>query len=172
MKDVQMIGTSGSPKYKLVAPEDIPLGEIVPLENKANLYNIFTDMIKMCEAEQGIGLSAVQVGLPYKMFVVKDGKKFRCFLNCDYEPTTEAKRTLSLEGCLSLRSPDGRLRFFEVERWEQIKVSGTEFCLSNFEFIFGFLMCVSSPLSIVFQHEIDHDKGLLISQIGKEVSLF
>jgi peptide deformylase len=157
---------------KLVAPEDIPLGEIVPLDNKAKIYNIFTNMIKMCEEKEGIGLSAVQVGLPYKMFVVKDGDKYRCFLNCDYEPTTEAKRTLSLEGCLSLRSLDGRLRFFEVERWDQIKVSGTEFCLSSIDFIFGFIECVSSPLCVVFQHEIDHDKGVLISQIGKEVSLF
>lgn len=157
---------------KLVAPEDIPMGEIVPLDDKAKLYNIFTNMIKMCEEEEGIGLSAVQVGLPYKMFVVKDGVKFRCFLNCDYEPTTESKRALSLEGCLSLRSPDGRLRFFEVERWDRIKVSGTEFCLSTFDYIFDFIECVSSPLCVVFQHEIDHDKGVLISQIGKEVSLF
>jgi peptide deformylase len=157
---------------KLVAPENIPIGEVVPLDDKAKLFNTFTDMIKMCEAEEGIGLSAVQVGLPHKMFVVKDNDKFRCFLNCDYEPTTNAKRTLSLEGCLSLRSPDGRLRFFEVERWNQIKVSGTEFCLSTLEFILGLNLCVSIPLSIVFQHEMDHDKGILISQIGKEVSLY
>jgi peptide deformylase len=157
---------------KLVAPENIPMGEIVPTDNKARIANIFMDMIKLCESQEGIGLSAVQVGLPYKMFIVKDGAKFRCFLNCDYEQTTEAKRTLSLEGCLSLRSPDGRLRFFEVERWDQIKVSGTEFCLSTFDYIFGFIECVSSPLCIVFQHEIDHDKGVLISQIGKEVLLF
>jgi peptide deformylase len=157
---------------KLVAPEDIPMGEIVPLDDKAHLYNIFTDMIKICEDEQGIGLSAVQVGLPYKMFVVKYGEKFRCFLNCNYEPTTESKQSLSLEGCLSLRSPDGRLRFFEVERWDRIKVSGTEFCLSTFDYMFDFIECVSSPLSVVFQHEIDHDCGKLISDIGKEVLIF
>lgn len=157
---------------KLVAPENIPLGEVVPLEDKAKLFNTFTDMIKMCEVEDGIGLSAVQVGLPHKMFVVKDHDKFRCFLNCDYEPTTNAKRTLSLEGCLSLRSPDGRLRFFEVERWNQIKVSGTEFCLSTLDFILGLNLCVSTPLSIVFQHEMDHDCGKLISDTGKEVLIF
>lgn len=157
---------------KLVAPESIPMGEIVPLDDKALIFNIFTDMIKMCDDKEGIGLSAVQVGLPYKMFVVKDNDKYRCFLNCDYEPTTDAKQTISLEGCLSLRSPDGRLRFFEVKRWDQIKVSGTEFCLSTFEYIFDFIECIITPLCVVFQHEIDHDKGVLISQIGKEVLLF
>lgn len=156
---------------KLVAPENIPLGKTVPLDEKAVVFNLFNEMMKICEAYEGIGLSAVQLGLPLKMFVVKDNGRYRCFLNCDYEPTTDSKRTLSLEGCLSLRSSNGRLRFFEVERWEQIKVSGTEFCLSTIDFI-DYIECVSSPLGVVFQHEIDHDRGVLISQIGKEVALY
>lgn len=149
----------------------------VPTDDLVKVYNVCQELEELCTKSHGIGINAVQAGVPWKLFLVKgDGScplipkgKFGYFVNCDYEAITE-KRVVSLEGCLSLRSPDGRLRSFQVERYENIR-------------LFGFILLIDGSLrlepvdtpvgfleeGIVFQHEIDHHRGVLISDIGREV---
>jgi peptide deformylase len=79
---------------------------------------------------------------------------------------------VSLEGCLSLRSPDGRLRSFQVERFENIRLIGYRLVTDqslNFVEVDYALTCFQE--GIVFQHEADHNFGQdkLISKIGKEM---
>lgn len=159
----------------------------VPLDKLAEIYKICLKMVAVCESNNGIGLAAVQVGIPYNFFVIKGNKNYKknnhdtygYFLNCKYElnfynsDNYNTEKVLSLEGCLSLRSIDGRLRHYQVERYRSIILNGyrlyddTKLDLVKIdnEPIDGFE-------AVVFQHEIDHGHGKLISDFGQEVFMY
>jgi peptide deformylase len=164
----------------IVEIKDIPaLDKIedVPLDDPIKVLKTCQQLQMLCEKENGIGISAVQVGMPWKLFLVKgDGScpflpkdQYGYFVNCTYAATTE-ERVVSLEGCLSLRSPDGRVRSFQVERSNYININGYRLTIdkkisfTNFDIEVGV-----HQQGIVFQHEIDHQRGILISDIGKEL---
>lgn len=154
----------------------VPLAEIptevtdIPKDNLHMVYGICQEMESLCRKENGVGLAAVQVGIPWRLCVIQqaDGE-FRYIANGSYEPIGTTKIN-SIEGCLSIRNADGELPRFKVERWEQIKVSGSEviydpdWMLTELEKLrdenIGFPECV------VWQHEIDHGCNVLISDIG------
>ena len=140
----------------------------------------------LCEIERGVGISAVQVGIPWKLFLVKgincpfiETGSFGYFINCEYEEITDKKYeedtdkklVRSIEGCLSLRSQDGCLRFFEVVRQNEIKVIGLQIFIKDEIIIENLDKTIDSKQqSIVFQHEIDHHRGRLISDFGAELN--
>ena len=148
----------------------------VPMDNLAAVYNACQSMRDVCDRENGIDLSAVQVGIPWKLFLVKgDGTcplvpkgEYGYFANTNYKATSE-EQVVSLEGCLSIRSQDGQLRSFEVIRHRIIEITGYRFYLENLSFDkFAETLGVDQE-GVVFQHEIDHQLGILISEVGKEV---
>lgn len=111
----------------LIEESQIPdIDEIsdVPLDDLIKVYKTCQELQVICERENGIGISAVQVGIPWKLFLVKgDGScplipagEYGYFLNCSYEKDTDDKQVVSIEGCLSIRSSEGQLRLFEVKR--------------------------------------------------------
>ena len=138
-------------------------------ENLVEIYKVFLQMCKLCSEAGGIGLAAIQVGLPWRFFVVQsqDGT-FQGYINCEYTPVGEDKE-LSVEGCLSIKK-DGELRFFEVQRFVSVHVIG-ELLTEDLE---------KAPLdrvliglySTVCQHEIDHSLKILISDIGQEIHVY
>lgn len=157
---------------KIVPVESIPKADITPTDDLVGLYKTCLKMAQCCEKLEGIGLSAVQVGIPWKLFVVKHADhKFGYYVNCDYEPENE-DRIDSIERCLSLRYPDGVLKSYKLKRFQRIRVkghilddSGDSPLLKEADFSIG------GFYGIVFQHEIDHHNNILISDIGKEVGL-
>jgi len=172
-------------KYKakaIVPVNDIPTDVIdVPLDNLADVYRVCLEMQSLCDLNSGVGLAAVQVGIPWKLFIVKsDGtnpfvpkNEYGYFLNCDYKPATDSRRVVSLEGCLSVRSETGQLRHFQVQRLNTLILKGYRL------FFDKSLMCENldrevglAEQGIVFQHEIDHARQILISDIGNEVFLW
>lgn len=174
----------------IVPVEDIPKSEDVknvPLDQLAEIYKICTKMVDVCEAENGIGLSAVQVGLPFKLFIMKGSENSKLcqpeqycfFLNCTYEPSCvpsdldkEVVKATSIEGCLSIRSPEGRLRHFRVERYTNILLNGLRFFDTKLEIEEMKNVPIDGFEAIVLQHEIDHHFGVTINQIGQEVFLW
>jgi peptide deformylase len=170
---------------KIVAPEEIPtLEEIkeVPGVDLIKVYKECLQLEELCDKEGGIGIAAVQAGIPWKLFLVKsDGNPFTprgqygYFINCTYERATDSKTIVSLEGCLSLRSPDGRLRHFQVERYDKIILSGQHLIISGasiyIEKIDRKIIGINEQC-VVFQHEIDHHFGILLTDIGREVILW
>ena len=123
--------------------------------------------------KNGVGLSASQVGIFKKIFVIKFSDKYHYFVNCDYNFVRDEK-ILSLEGCLSLYNSDGSLKSFELERYPEVEISGYEL-YDNKELEYQPLKnyVVSGFLAVVFQHEIDHNFGRdkMIDKIGKEISI-
>lgn len=162
-------------KFLSIVPVDeIPkvVGDC-PTASLVDLYKLCSHMENLCIKENGIGLSAVQVGVPWKLFVVSYPTHFRYFVNCEYTPLSEEKEK-SLEGCLSLKKPDGALRFFEVERFKKIKILGQELKM-NPSLKLEMVEVQEEPTDhyrIVHQHEIDHHRLVLISDIGTELELW
>ena len=168
---------------RFVNVDDIPsLEQIidVPKDDLIKVLQTCQRLQIICEENNGIGISAVQVGIPWKLFLVKgDGtcpflkkNEYGYFVDCTYVNLDDEK-LISLEGCLSLRSSDGRLRSFQVERFHNINLVGFRFKVDKmltFEPINYTLS--SNQQGIVFQHEIQHDQGILISDIGKEVFIW
>ena len=154
-----------------------------PLDDPVAVYKVCQEMREVCEKENGIGLSAVQVGIPWRLFLVKgDGTcpfipkgQYGYFANTEYEATSD-EQVVSLEGCLSIRSDDGQLRSFQVNRHQKIII--ISFYKLDFDNSIEFREIPSdtqlnvSEEGVVFMHEIDHQNGILISDIGKEVFLW
>lgn len=170
---------------RLVSLDQIPKElEDVPLDEPIRLYKTCKEMEMICEIEKGIGLSAVQVGIPWRLFVMKFDEtstlgtpgKYGYFVNCEYEgittENTTEDRIVSLEGCLSIRSPDGQLRLFQVERFKEIKLEG--FIIEEPSLELKNVSCniLDENQGVVIQHEIDHQIDRLISEIGTEVDVW
>ncbi len=159
----------------IVSSEKIPKAEdiISFRENEIDFYiKTAVNMQILCSVKNGYGLSAVQCGIPLKLFVTNDGtNQFRTFIDCDYVGNGE--KAESLEGCLSLRLGSGSIRRFIVPRYKDIRVSGYEIFINSIDKKFAKIEDNFSGIpAIVLQHEIDHNNGILISDIGKEVEVF
>lgn len=157
----------------LVEVNEIPkVGEVVdvPTDNLVEVYKVCQQMEEICNEANGIGLSAVQVGIPWKLFLVKNpiDDSYGYYINCEYIPKGPEK-IISTEGCLSLVGDDDSPRLFVVERLKSITVKGHKLSdkggLSLEPFEKDYEMSFEN---VVFQHEIDHQLGILISDIGKE----
>ncbi len=169
---------------EIVDLKDIPDCESVEdvqddCKSLVEAYDLCLKMERACIKADGIGLSAVQVGIPLKLFVVKnpsgDVDEFDHLVNCSYteaNDATESKR--GIEGCLSLKNSDGTLKRFWVERLDSISVTGKRLSISEQGKIFleSFQEILTDLNAVVYAHEIDHQNGILISDIGEEVSIW
>jgi peptide deformylase len=148
-----------------------------PTDDLIRLYKVGQEMRELCSLAHGKGLSAVQVGIPWKFFIVADlpnflrinDDPFGYFVNCEYEAVGD--RTFeSVEGCLSLLAEDGSYRRFRLTRNFHIRVIGqrlVDLTLCDFDQVLDI-----HTDAIVFAHEIDHHRGILISDKGKEILLW
>jgi len=152
----------------IVPVDQIPKATSCPIHNLTEVYQTCLKLETLCEKENGIGLSAVQVGIAWNLFVVKfPESNYRYFVNCEYKPISEEKEK-SLEGCLSLRNEDGSLRHFEVERYINIRLKGKELVTDPKLDLIDLEINPKDYYRIVYQHEMDHSSGILISDIGQE----
>ena len=117
------------------------------------------DMFETMYAALGIGLSAIQVGIPKRILVIDlqepeaEGEEPvrdpRVFINPEIVENAETLQVYN-EGCLSL--PD---QFAEIERPDRIRVRWLdEHGKAHDEHLDGML-------AICLQHEIDHLEGIL-----------
>jgi len=155
----------------IVPAEDIPAPPYrTPSDDVPQMYSVAKKMESLCRRLGGMGMSASQVGLPWRMFVFlldpPYGDKFGCYFDCEYRPASEDKAP-SVEGCLSLPG-----LMYSVDRHEEVVVSGKEL----FEGDEGPLVrdvekAFSGLAAVLMQHEIDHDHGRerMIDSIGRRV---
>lgn len=158
---------------KILPVSDIPKCQETPLDDLLLLFKVCSEMETLCTKENGLGLSACQVGIPWNLFVyLIDPKKnyYKYYVNCNYVSASEEK-IVSIEGCLSLRDKKGELRRFEVKRNKSIVVSGFELKTNPDLKLHQFSETFSELPSIVLQHEIDHGFGITIDNIGEELFL-
>jgi len=158
---------------EIVPLEKIPIEEYeTPKDNLMLLYATAQKMERLCKLKNGIGLSASQVGLPWKFFIYwsnypNEPKKFEYLLDCEYSPM--GKKSFSIEGCLSLGS-----KRFQLERYDSILVQGKKLVIKDDRpYLEDLEAEYSGTIAVVLQHEIDHNFGRIkmIDSIGKRIYL-
>ena len=130
---------------------------------RAEFAKLVIDMRRTMKAANGVGLSANQIGLPYRLFVAQipasrgGENKFYCVLNPEFEKKSDEKISAE-EGCLSVRGIYGA-----VERAEKVTLKGLDRLGKPLKIkAWGFL-------ARVFQHEVDHLDGKLFLDRAKQI---
>ncbi len=114
----------------------------------------------------GMGLSAIQLGVPKRFFVVvheyEDGK-FNNYVIINPEMTSYSKETIYVEegeGCLSInRTTSGIVPRHARATFEGYDIEGNKVSFR-----------VREEVAIAFQHELDHLNGILfVDRINKDM---
>jgi peptide deformylase len=129
---------------------------------RAEISSLISRMRRIMREANGIGLSANQIGLNFRVFVaevpdVNGGTKFYAVFNPKIEKVSEEKTGYE-EGCLSVPGKWG-----DVERPEKIVIGGFD---KN-----GRPAKIKAwgLLARVFQHEMDHLNGKLFIDRAKKI---
>jgi peptide deformylase len=121
------------------------------------LKKLVSDMFETMYAAPGIGLAAIQVGVPKRLLVIdlqeeKDGetiKNPRVFVNPEILDPSEEHSTYS-EGCLSV--PD---QYAEIDRPAKIRARWQDMDGTVHE------EAMDNLMATCLQHEMDHLEGIL-----------
>jgi peptide deformylase len=129
---------------------------------KNEIWEVIKKMRAIIKKENGVGLSANQIGLNWRLFIAeipseKGKPKFYAIFNPDISKASKNKIILE-EGCLSVPGIWGL-----VERPEQIVLIGFD---KNGKKI---KIKAWGLLARVFQHEIDHLNGILFIDRAKKL---
>ncbi len=119
--------------------------------SKKEIRELVKAMRQMMKANDGIGLSANQVGLNTKVFVAQVGNKFYSVFNPEIIQTSKEKVSMD-EGCLSIPT-----KFGAVKRPEKISLAGYDASGKKIR------IKAWGLLARVFQHEVDHLNGKLFT---------
>lgn len=154
-------------KYDLVPVKDIPQARFVTESDLPDLPALEDRMKAVCVKSNGVGLAAVQIGVPLWFCIFglphKSGGMLWHFplVNCFYS-SHEKRDLISEEGCLSLPN-----RHFVLRRYPAVAVQGSVLNLKGK--LEPIATVFTTHSSIIVQHEIDHCRGILISDMGLEI---
>jgi peptide deformylase len=139
----------------LIAPDPRLKAVSAPVEKvDAEIRKLAEDMADSMYAAEGIGLAAVQIGVPKRVIVMdldqKDGKKdWRVFINPKITWASEEMATFE-EGCLSVPEI-----WDDVERPARIRAEYLDLDGKRIE------IEADGMLATCLQHEMDHLEGVL-----------
>ena len=139
----------------LTEPNKILRKKSLPVENvDQNIQTLMDDMLETMYAAPGIGLAAIQVGIPKRVIVLdieqKKGQKNPIFL-VNPEIVDKSKNNSTYEeGCLSVPG-----QFAEIDRPEKCYVKYLDYYGEKKE------IKAEGMLATCIQHEIDHLEGIL-----------
>jgi len=159
-------------KYTLLPPNDPRVLssiadfdiEIFKDNEKIELKEFVDSMFETMKNYGGIGLSANQVGKPYRMFVmgdhpnIKEGKKWVCINPKITNVTKDLIRYK--EGCLTFP-----FLFLDIERPQDISVEYLDENLEKKE------EHMTGIVARCFQHEFDHMQGIVFTEHVSKLKL-
>jgi peptide deformylase len=142
-------------KQILTEPNEILRKKSLPVEKvDEDLQKLMDDMLETMYAAPGIGLAAIQIGVPKRVIVLDISPKNEprapmCFVNPEIIEKSKNNSTYE-EGCLSVPG-----QFAEIDRPDgcQIKFLDYHGQLKQIKF--------EGILATCIQHEIDHLEGIL-----------
>ena len=117
---------------------------------------LMDDMLETMYAANGIGLAAIQIGVPKRIFIT--GDPLEIFINPKILELSSMKKK-HWEGCLSCPNTEVRTSRARTISIEYTTVRGEEFAVVRRKFT-GFD-------AVRIQHELDHLNGFLIKDRGK-----
>jgi len=136
--------------YVRIYPDPILIKKAAPVQNiDEKIKTVVDRMAEVMYANKGIGLAAPQIGVLRQIIVVDTGEGLRALINP--EIVEGEGESLMEEGCLSLPNievPVKRMEKVFIRAWN---LDGKEVSLE-----------LSNFLGRVYQHEIDHLRGILI----------
>ncbi len=154
---------------KIITEPNKLLREIsLPVENVGKKeQQLMDDMLDTMYAANGIGLAAIQIGVPKNVVVIdlnKDKKKLPMFFVNPKITSKSKSLTKYEEGCLSIPN-----LFAEIERPSECEIQYLDY--------FGKekTLKANGLLATCIQHEVDHLKGILfidyLSKLKKDIIL-
>ena len=130
-----------------------------------DLKILVDDMIDTMNANNGLGLSAIQVGIPKRLFIIDwyqretgehNKEKVLVFINPEIS-NLEEETVMEDEGCLSLPGIRANVNRFNKCTIKALDINGNEFTME-----------AEGLLAIAMQHENDHLDGVLfIDRLSK-----
>ena len=142
--------------YRKILTEPDPfLRKSLPVKQVDDeIRSLMDDMLETMYAAPGIGLAAVQIGVPKRVIVIdlsKDNKKKEPMYFVNPEIITKSNDDASYEeGCLSVPN-----QFAEVSRPDNCKVKYLDYDGSEK------VLEAKGLLATCIQHEMDHLEGIL-----------
>ena len=139
----------------LTEPNKILRQKSTPVDKvDSDIKKLMDDMLETMYAAPGIGLAAIQVGVPKRVIVIdieqKEGQKNPMFfINPEIIDKSETQSTYE-EGCLSVPG-----QFAEIDRPEKCYVKYLDYHGQPKEFK------AEGMLATCIQHEMDHLEGIL-----------
>ncbi len=128
-----------------------PVADITP-----ELLNTMNEMVKMMQAQNGVGLAAPQVGITQRFLVMMNPDTNEIYRMINPNIISKSDDTVVMEeGCLSVLGPDGLPVYSNVRRPASVVVEWTD---ENGDKLSAQMSGV--PARIV-QHETDHLDGVL-----------
>jgi peptide deformylase len=123
-----------------------------------NPNELASALVDTCKHHHGIGLSANQCGLPYRVFVMGAGEEYVAFFNPKVIATRD--ETHMTEGCLSFP-----FLGLKITRAKEVDVEYQDFngVTRNATYIGVSARC--------FLHELDHMNGILYTDKAKPLAL-
>jgi len=152
------------PKLLNLVAEDHPLlKQVLPEFDFKNPpmdpEQLASDLAETCKANHGIGLSANQCGLPYRVFVMGSEDGYLAYFNPSIVLKSK-KEVHMMEGCLSFP-----LLGLHITRPAEVMVEYQDFNGEKKEAQF------SGISARCFQHELDHMNGIVYTSHAKPMAL-
>jgi peptide deformylase len=155
----------------LIESKDLSAAKDFKSDDLVDLYKIYNKLEFYCLKNNLDSLTAVQLGIDYKVLVLKNLKNsFDCYVNCTYQGLGNLIK--SLESCPSLRI-NQTLQVYEVNRYQNILLSGLHFDHDVIK-LSDISLTITGKPAVILQHEIDHFNGQerLLSKIGNPIDLY
>tara|TARA_B100000029_G_scaffold319172_1_gene311618 strand:+ start:531 stop:1055 length:525 start_codon:yes stop_codon:yes gene_type:complete len=142
-------------KKILTEPNKILRQKSLPVEKvDGELQKLIDDMLETMYAAPGIGLAAIQVGVPKRIIVLDiaskdEPKNPMCFINPEIIEKSETNSTYE-EGCLSVPG-----QFAEIDRPSKCYLKYLDYYGQPKE------LKAEGMMATCIQHEMDHLEGIL-----------
>jgi len=139
----------------LTEPNEILRQKSLPVNQvDKNLQKLMDDMLETMYAAPGIGLAAIQIGIPKRVLVIditqkNEPKNPMFFINPEIISKSETNSSYE-EGCLSVPG-----QFAEIERPDKCQIKYLDYYGHPKE------IEAEGMLATCIQHEIDHLEGIL-----------
>ena len=129
---------------------------------------------QLCRTNNKMGIAANQVGLRENFFFAAKTVNLLpspygvLVINPTWKPHKNGKQyDAKGEDCLSLPNPSGiGMRKFNVPRWSKIVASWIDSAGTRVK-----PRLLSGIAAQVFQHEVDHLRGILLTDVGTEIKI-
>jgi len=131
-------------------------------EDVPSLRPLIEDMVNFAKSKNGVGLSAIQIGLSYRLFVAYDFDKnvWKVYFNSVYCPISGSSQFAAMEGCLSYPG-----KTYLINRYDKVLIQWDE--LTSEGILSSKTKIFYGRTGQILQHEIDHQDGITIATKGK-----